>query len=204
MFDIDIDKWERFGKGRITQFYVTDDDVFDVLKNFLINEYMPYTIILSFLEKVNKHYEERYQECSIDEFLYLRMKGYNKFFIRSQIISPILNIPSNKILKYFSNNGLIHLLHGIIYESGWGASSLSMINKVINIENNVIIYHSEYERIYNSLKRGFRKLMKYQTIERMKDGHLIVAKNVYMSQSFVNKCESGEIISKALPGNLLK
>ena len=212
----DVNEWRRLGRGKDLQFFATDDEVQDWLIKALPKKYAPYTLIGVESVKAGKIYIREPFELDVTE-LKRAMHWGNKvrwqFWIRSKIITPELNFSKQmRITWVFSYTGLVELQHGSnIRHYGLNtkelyrdASSIGVVDKVINDATGDIKHHKEYLRIFNSLKRQIKKRLCYSSIHTFKNGSQREDRKLQlMTEDAVQAYHSGLLLKNA-PGQKIK
>lgn len=171
----DVNEWRRLGKGRVVEFFATDDEVQTWLIEGLPNEYHPYTLVGVDLVKVGRTYIENGFEFEVRELkkaMYKTDAVRSHFWIRSKVITPELDfLKQTRITWVLSYTGFVNLQHGAyIKNMGRPASSIGIVDKVINDATGEVRHHKEYLRIFNSLKRLIKKSLCYSSIHTFKNG----------------------------------
>lgn len=178
----DVNEWRRLGRGRDFQFFATDDEVQDWLLNCLPQEFGPYSLIGADLVKEGKIYVEQAFEFDISELkkaIYEQDEPRWQYWIISKVLTPELNlVKGTNITRILSFNGLILLHHGSnirhygldIKKLYRAASSIGIVDKVINDATGEVRHHEEYLCIFNSLKRLIKKSLCYSSIHTFKNG----------------------------------
>jgi hypothetical protein len=172
----DVDNWYRIGKGRVLQFFATDDEVQEWLLTMLPSEYGPYTLVGADLVRVEKKkYVEKGFEFDITE---LKQAIYEieyprwQYWLRSKVLTPELDFSRQKIITWvLSYTGLVGLHHGgYIKNMGRDASSIGIVDTVSNKSTGEVIKHSEYLKIFNILARQIKKHLCYSSFWKFKNG----------------------------------
>lgn len=196
----DLDHWDRVG-GRVIQFYATDEEVDNVLKQHLPAKYEPYFLVgYDWTNQDGDSYVWKPFSYPVVDFLVLRRQGRWHLDIQSTVLTPdIRPFDENRIARKMSFNGLINIQHGSIRKGKWDDSSFTIVDKIINKITGESIEHEEYLAIYNSLKRGLKKILYYPTVRTDLLGQQYKQKNIMMSKAFAEKYLKGEINASAAP-----
>jgi hypothetical protein len=198
----ELENWIRHSRGRRFDFFATDDDIVEFLHAFLPPQFAPYSILGTFMVKEGNTYKETYLSSEMDGFLALRAKDIWSFFIQSHVLSPDLSIEDTPYLdRLLASNGLIIIQQQLACQRKgfWPQSSLALVDKVRNINTGEILEHKDYLKIFNKLKRGVRKSLRYPvkfiwTDGKTEESKLLMTENFAFECSL--QCQSG-VIEKA-------
>jgi hypothetical protein len=172
----DVDNWYRVGRGKVLQFFATDDEVQEWLLTMLPSGYGPYTLVGADLVKVDKkRYVEKGFEFDITGFkkaIYEKECPRWQYWIRSKVLTPELDFSRHKMITWIlSYSGLVGLDHGSFVKGmGRDASSIAIVEKVANKETGEIIKHKEYLKIYKILARQIKNQLCYSSFWKFKNG----------------------------------
>lgn len=194
-----VSNYLRVSKGKVKQFYISDEEFVDVINN-LPEKYKPYNLILTEWDGNNIF---NYFIIDTEDFNIRRKGKINRFFLLNYKISAAIQIPkepivggkkNHQLLKYFLYNGLIDIQLHQIDDENLIESSISMIDKYIKIGEPKIIYdNNEYLSIYNHLQKRISKKLVYKSIEQLKDGSLIESKFNNLSEGFARLIDNDKI-----------
>ena len=152
--------WHKIGRGRSANFGVTDAQLLDVLKFGLPEKYGPYGLIgvSGDFHPRHGHSGNGFDERKVDDWETLRTLGVENFWIRSYTISPeefFVNAPLN---SYFGVNGFINIRGGINsrFSDYVGETFVGIVAKLNNEKTGESLHHSEYDRVFNSIKKFLR------------------------------------------------
>ena len=83
---VELDQWQRIGRGSHFRFVADEEVIQDVLNASLPEEYEPYSIINTFkVKRDRQHYEEKFHSCDVDGFVdACKVSEGFHFFIRSR------------------------------------------------------------------------------------------------------------------------
>lgn len=200
-------EWRRYGRGRGYEFFAIDSDVQQLLNTSLPDKFAPYSLIADFLvEEEDGRFRGSYEEVGVEDFVSQRKKKEKRqrFFIRSHLLSPDLELSGVTDLGLFLYiNGLVHVNHVFIHGgSGWSKSRLQIMNKIYNDEREELYLHGDYNKIYNALRRGLKKILRYRS-KWTNINEVVDLPHVYMTDAFVEQVRSGKIRTAAVPGDPL-
>jgi hypothetical protein len=169
----ELGNWERVGRGRVLQFFATDEEVQAWLNSALPPAYAPYGLI-------RQEYRIRGQRrlpivtYSVSDFidcLGKRDPPSTHFHIWSEVLSfDLLGDPCDDVGALCSLNGLPAVDHGHVRKGKQEGSAISIVDRVRNKTTGELRDHSEYRKVYNSLVRVIKKSLCYSTINRFADG----------------------------------
>lgn len=188
-------KWIRAGHGRSFQFYVTNEEFRKIIEQNLLEEYSPYSLLTVDLVKRPERYRQKLCEFGIGQFLELRKEGFDTFYLRSKILTPMIPLGEyDHIEGDLVVNGLVDVTQGMYFEKGgWQPSSLGIVHRVIDEKTGAVIAHKEYDRIFAALKRAAKKLLRYDLIQHLPNGESYPLKGIRMSEEFAKLMAAGEV-----------
>jgi hypothetical protein len=175
----DVDNWHRVGRGRVLQFFATDDEIQEWLLSALPPEYGPYTLVGADLVQIEKKkYIQKGFEFGIDELkraMYEQDETRWEYWIRSKVITPQLDFSRHKMISWIlSYSGLVGLHHGSYNKNKWvdglDASSIGIVDQVNNDKTGEKIQHKEYLNIFKKLNREIKNHLCYSSFWKYKDG----------------------------------
>lgn len=173
-----VNKWRRLGRGRVLQFFATDDEVQQWLLEGLSKKWAPYTLVVVDFTGYGESHMEKGVEFGIEELKRAMYELYEvkwQFWIRSMVITPELDLsPHRRLTRMFSCIGLVELQHGSYNKNRWvegqNASSIGIVDKVINDATDKVIEHKDYLKVFNALKKRIKKDLCYSSFWKYKDG----------------------------------
>jgi hypothetical protein len=209
----DVDSWSRVGRGRVLQFFATDDEVQEWLLCALPAEYEPYTLVGADLVQVEKKkFVEKGFEFDIDELKKAMYEGDKirwQYWIRSKVITPELDFSRHKMISWIlSYSGLVGLQHGSYNKNKWvegqSASSIGIVDQIKNDETGEKVHHKEYVNVFRKLNREIKKHLCYSSFWKYKDGSEREDKKLrLMTQAVVDQYHQGAKFTNR-PGNRIK
>ena len=150
--------WARVGPGRGIELDVTDREIEQVLRERLPDEFKPYTLVTVESQKKGRVYEWTAQQHQIAEFARLCASGQSHYFVRSIRLHPRVDWSD------FTHPQFVCSLSGMINirqhheTSGNLRSGIGIVWKVGHLVTYEVVEHTEYLKIFNSLRNGFRAL----------------------------------------------
>ena len=194
------DQWFRQGRGHGFPFYATHDEIshffLDFFSTWSENVYICGTDLVKneqsiYYEQVSFCYAiERIIECIC------KHQALN-FHIGLEKITPSIDLITSNDHRQMSLSGLIHLqipdkpwTAGKTKEKRWNPCSIGIVNKIINFSTNEMIEHVEYYKIFQQIKRKFKKILQYKTVFH---GTSTVDTQCRMSKGIFERWQSGEI-----------
>lgn len=178
-----LDDWQRAGRGRVLQFFATDEEVQRWLIAALPSEYAPYLLIGVDLVKEGRIFVEKPFQCEVSSLLDCMQLGIEprfKFWIWSKVLIPNPPLKTERQLsRWLSFNGLVLLQHGRTITDKTdpsrqvcrSASSIGMVDKVVNIRTGETRQFEGYLKIYKKIHKAISKSLMYSSIVRFRDGH---------------------------------
>ena len=207
-----VKEWRRLGRGRGLDFYATDDEVQRWLIEGLPAHSAPYTLVTIKTTGYRETYLEQGVEFGIEELkkaMYELDKVRWQYWIRSKMITPELELSPNRRLTWvLSFSGLVELQHGLYNKNRWvegrDASSIGIVDRVINDATGAMIEHKGYLKIFNALRKRVKKDLCYSSFWKYKDGsELEEFKLRLMTEGAVRAYEEGmKFVNR--PGRRLK
>lgn len=191
------DEWARDTRGRCYSFFACDEEIIEVMKTALPEQYMPYSLIGTYLEKEpkGKKYVDKYFLGEIDDLPTLRSRTW-QFFVRSTVLTPDLtSCDQTRITACLSLSGLVGLQHVRIRRGKRQETDITQVNRVYNIQSNAMVEHAEYARVFNAFKRALQKRLVFGTRKGMPDGTMKESTTLRMTELFAERCKSGEIVA---------
>ena len=214
MIDMTPKNWYRVGRGRVIQFYATDEEFFQVLESSLPGEFEPYSMIVNEMVKEGKIYVQVPSVFTIDRFLDYRSRGFWKFYILSRLLMPDFKVERGLgVDPKCSLSGLIEVQHGRMTRKDQQDSNSSLVlcdsniglvDKVENEETGEVIKYEDSLKIFKALKKVAKRILCYTSIETWKDGRTFESKSILMSEGIVEKYRAGEIDLWAKPGKKIR
>lgn len=195
------DSWQRYGRGKIVQFFATDEEVCEFLEECLPREFAPYSLLwVRFIEDGNK-YRHEYVASDLGDFLELRAQGVWKFFLRSKVLTPGAFPESTAPVDWsWSFSGLVNIQQGRLRQGRQEWSGLGIVDKAQNKETGEIVSHEGYLKIFNVLKKSLRKRLLYNTVKARPNGTLDESKSIRMTEGYAEWCRSNPEKSTVMVG----
>jgi hypothetical protein len=169
----DVERWQRMGRGRTLQFFATDDEVQSWLSS-LPERYEPYLLMGVDKVRAGSNYVDLPFHCRIEEFLECSKAGDGnrwEFWILSEAITPgLVALHQGRLGVLYSYSGLVRLVHGLTLRDCRDASSIGIVDKVINLDTGEVRQHAEYLEIFNTLRKTIKKDLRYSAIGHFPDG----------------------------------
>lgn len=199
-----IQRYFKAGKGRVFTFYITDEEMSDVLLTALAEGGIPYTL-LSYSYDGDKTFY--FKEVPLEEFIALRKDGYDRFYLRNCKIMPHLDIPSTPVIggklrtdyvKFFLYNGLIDIQHGFMFEHKYfSESSIGLIDKYYHPDNPSAVFENrESSDVFNKMKKNITWRLKFRSKETWLDGSIFIANKNNVSEGFSEAVKEKRIQTK--------
>jgi hypothetical protein len=170
------DDWVRATRGRDFQFVATDNEVQQWLEDFLPAEYAPYKLIGRIVERVEKKkYVRKWPVFEFAEFEQtVKTHRCHWFWIWSMLVSPemtdVIELKEGDHEPPFGAYGLLSLDHASLHTSGKTLEShIGLVNKLANRFTGELITHESYEKVFRTLKRKIKQLLKYSTFHHGRD-----------------------------------
>ena len=195
------DKWDRYGRGRGIDFFATDEELYEFLDKTLPKEFEPYTLVWSKPIKEGRDYQYEQNENELTQFIELRSQGLWMFFIRSKVLTPEIFQATTALPDgAWGLNGLINIQQGRKSKKGLEFSSISLVDKIQNVETGEIVTHDEYLAIFNKLKKTLRKQLRYTSKKKRPDGTIEESKTILMTKGYAEFCRAHPEESSVMVG----
>lgn len=156
-------EWYRVG-GHVLQFYATDDEIVEWLREMLPTTFAPYRI-------VGKRWQEGRRQpfhYALDEITeLLTLDRAASFWIRSDVLSPGLTGEDERVLSF---NGLINVQPGRKRNGRVGDASVGIVDRIRHESTGRERRQPEYLRIFERLRRSMRKRLVVTTLYTLPDG----------------------------------
>ena len=192
----ELENFQRKGRGKIFQFYITDTELQEVLHELNASKFGTFELITSFLDK---EYNYQYDQYNISDFMKSRSEGNYIFFLRNMNVTPELDIPFENVdlSKYFMYNGLIRIWHGSKRNDNVEESSIMLVDSYYNLNDPKEVYKNEqYAKIFQLLKRMINARLKFRANHLGKDAKVYPVKSNNVSVEFRNQLLKGFIKAK--------
>ncbi len=185
------DCWQRYGRGKIVQFFATDREIYELLEKQLPEEFGPYSLLWVRSVQDGKEYKHEYSESDLSEFLNLRSEGVWKFFLKSEVLTTGTFSESSAPLDWsWSFSGLINIQQGRLREGKQEWSGLGIVDKAKNKDTGEVVTHEGYLKIFSVLKKALRKQLVYDTKKLRPNGTFDESKSVRMTEGYADFCRS--------------
>lgn len=187
-----INDWDRYGRGKCFSFYITENELRNVLIKTFKNTTPKPHIIYSSLESLDgKQYEQVYSQSILSEDF--DFEGNNgSYIICLGSLSPNIHLSRGDEETILTYQGSPILDTPGIGNKKITSASLMMVNRIINIRTNEIVENKDYLKVYNHLKSEIKKVLRYKVFEKYSDGSIHEEKNVYMSEGFYKDAVAGK------------
>ncbi len=165
----DINRYRRKGRGKVYQFYVLQDELYNVILDLEIKFDTSFDLIVSEFDEVNKW---TYAVFPLKDFSNLIEEGYRFFLLRCLELSPEIEITKNGRFNndYYLYNGLINIRYNIGSSNVMGESFIMLIDVVESLEDqSLIIKNHEYFEIYKFFKKRLKSILKYKGFVKNKN-----------------------------------
>jgi len=191
----DSSSWRRKGIGRRFDFFATDDDIQSWLNLGLPLEYRSYFLCGPSLGKQSATAANAGFIIGPEDFLQHREREASdwEYWLFSEKLTSLNAIRSRltEIDRMASINGLVLLQHGQYNREKMDASSLCVVDKVVNINTLEERQFKEYLGIYNSLKRVIKADLVYSTKHVFPDGKVLEDERLLMTENVVASINNG-------------
>jgi hypothetical protein len=182
--------WDRSGRGKMIQFFATDEEVRRWLAEGLDPLYAPYFV--TFTAEQNRGGT---QSINLDPFLRAKdaFKGAHRFWIGSQSLSGKLRelpLPS-PWEPLFAVNGLLLLSHGDVFNERFDSSALAISDRFRNESSGELLKHDDYLQIYRGLEKRIRGDLRYATISQLSAAEEEDDRLVLMTEGAKRASDSG-------------
>lgn len=175
----DLDNYERLGRGKVFQFFITQKEFFEILLSTQESLNTTFSLITSDWDK--KSTKWNYSEFDITKFPELVDNGKNIFLLRDYRLSPKIDLIKEVDYEdgYYLFNGLIKIRFNYNLKSNeLGESYLMFFDKIKESRNNHLIVNKEYLKIYGAIKRKIEDLLNHTGSFTGKSGKTYYAKNI--------------------------
>jgi len=161
----EYDGWDRVG-GRNFQFYATDDEIAEWLRETLLQHFAPYSALGR--EWLNSRWQRF--DCPIHDIRTgITDHRQSNLWIRSHLLTPDLSRESE--VTELSFGGLLLLQLGREREDGrLDDARLAVVDRIRHAATGRERRHVEYKRIFDRLKRAMQKRLVVTTQITLRDG----------------------------------
>ncbi|WP_422858991.1 hypothetical protein ACOKFD_16905 [Flagellimonas sp. S174] len=187
----EIDEFHRKGRGKVFQFYITDDELKEVLDRINKKRYGILSLIV-IIE--NESCDYNYLEYPLEYFWKDKPQNVNTFFIRDKKLTPNIDLPkdSEDLSKYYMYNGLIRISHGGQRKGYQQQSNIMFVDSYFRIVNPTEVYENkEYSRLFGTLKKEINFFLKFKGNHIGKSGKIYESKTKNVSEGFALNLSKG-------------
>ena len=203
---IDPSDWRRFKRGKMLQFFASDEEVQVWLDTGLLAQYAPYFIAYSRLQYDGTP-GDVVDWIGPEDFLRVRetLPGVSRFWVGSELLSGQLPeaFAKGRPDPLFAVNGLLLLQHGFIFKGRIDASAIGITDRIERVENHEVRTHQEYVQIFQNLSSRIKRDLRYSTIDQLSGTEEEDDRLVLMTEGAKRASESG-VPFASRPGRLLK
>lgn len=198
-----IQQYFKSGRGVTFQFYITDEELQRILSEKLPKEYEPYSLICY---KYEGDAAYLFREKPMADFIGTRSKDYERFYLRSCKLTPKIEVPADPVKsserraalqKYYLYNGFIDIQHGFkLQHKFFSESSIGLIEKYyLKSDPDNLLINEGYASVFNALKKGIKKVLKFKSKQTWQDGRINVSKSNNVSEGFAEAVKEGKLIT---------
>lgn len=194
-----IKSFYKSGRGRLTQCFITDEEMNDILLNDLPKDHGPYSLIATtFIE--GKPGSFLHVKTDSGEFLDLRKTGFKRFFLSDAALIPELEVPNGTLdgtengdfVQYYFYKGCINISHGWVVNGYNEETLLSMVDKFVLLDDPDQLFENKLSlKIYKILVKRINEILKFKSRDTLLDGRISTSKTKTISQGFADRVRSG-------------
>ena len=181
--------WSKIGRGRIFDFYATDEEMVQFLRKSLEREESSFSLIwvdLPFYGNVQKRIG---RESPIEDLVKLKEIGVRQFFLNSSGSANFLEVDvSAADTSNWSLSGLPIIYQGLGSRGPLNFSSIGIVERIGKIGSDEELHHEEYARIFRKIKSHIKKHLKYRLISKDQDGDFVESKSKLITEGVAELC----------------
>ena len=193
----------RAGRGKVMECYITDEELNEILNTGLPAVYEAFTLIVVEWDGDKTFY---HKECTPGEFLELRKKGIERFYLRSKKLTPEIELPADPVSggtansnlqKAYLYNGLLDIQHGFLLEKKYfQKTTIGFIDKYFPVgQPEQVTTNAGYDEVFRAIRKKITPLLKFKSKTVLKDGRVFPAKKADVTTGFNNGVMNNTIVT---------
>jgi hypothetical protein len=203
---LEPDEYYGHGRGRVLQFYATDEELRSAILASAPPEFGPYSLAGSRLVEnggdaayVEDPFEGRLQD--LPQLLSAEIRAW----LRSHCLTPEPKFRrGDPVEDVCAMNGLIGLQHDHLSPGKRGPTRMFLNHRVQHCDTGEVIYHEGYDRVFASIKRRVKRLLVWTAVLTFPSGESFESKTAVMSDAMAQLHLAGELELKETPGRKIR